>query len=352
MFDNKGRFIIDDYTKKSTFANFLPGISGKLGIPIWCYYVNRGQGVASFGVEDKQHSIMEFYPAHQSYELTKQLGFRTFLKIDGAYYEPFNDDISKKMFIGMNEFEVQETNSENKIKTSVLYFTLPKENLGGLVRKVTIKNLDTKEKSIEILDGMPAIIPYGVSLSAIKEMGQTVKAWMQVESVKEATPYFRVRVSMDDSAEVSKIEQGNFYLALDEDEQLLKPIVDPEVVFEYDTLMNKAVGFEKYDVDDLMAKKQVTQNNFPCSFFGKKVTLKPGEEIVINEVIGQVAKKSILKDFAKKCKAKEYFDEKYKQAVNSQMIYAMLFIQKQHHQFLMLIVIKHISIICSEADIL
>ncbi len=43
---------IYNYGKKSSFASFLPGISGVKGIPIWCYYVNRGQGVVSFGVDD------------------------------------------------------------------------------------------------------------------------------------------------------------------------------------------------------------------------------------------------------------------------------------------------------------
>ena len=43
------KFLIENYGKKSTFASFLPGISGEKGIPIWCYYVNRGQCVVSFG---------------------------------------------------------------------------------------------------------------------------------------------------------------------------------------------------------------------------------------------------------------------------------------------------------------
>ena len=42
-------FICRDYSKKPEFASFLPGIAGQYGIPLWCYYVNRGQGVVSFG---------------------------------------------------------------------------------------------------------------------------------------------------------------------------------------------------------------------------------------------------------------------------------------------------------------
>lgn len=57
--------VIEDYARKPVFASFLPGIAGLKGIPVWCLYVNRGQGIASFGTEDKDHSIMEFSPAHR-----------------------------------------------------------------------------------------------------------------------------------------------------------------------------------------------------------------------------------------------------------------------------------------------
>jgi len=55
MFDSRGRFIIEDYNQKPAFSSFLPGISGIYGIPLWCFYTNRGQAVASFGVENKNH---------------------------------------------------------------------------------------------------------------------------------------------------------------------------------------------------------------------------------------------------------------------------------------------------------
>ena len=71
-------YTIENYGTKPVFASFLPGIAGLHGIPIWCYYVNRGQGVASFGVENKDHAIMEFEPAHKAYQNVKRTGFRTF----------------------------------------------------------------------------------------------------------------------------------------------------------------------------------------------------------------------------------------------------------------------------------
>ena len=92
------KFLIENYGKKSTFASFLPGISGEKGIPIWCYYVNRGQCVVSFGVDNKDHSIMEFYPAHQAYQNVKTTGFRTFVKKDGKVTELFADE---NQFLGI-----------------------------------------------------------------------------------------------------------------------------------------------------------------------------------------------------------------------------------------------------------
>ena len=105
---SKDSFVMEDYGRKGTFASFLPGLSGLHGIPVWCFYVNRGQAVASFGVDTKQNSIMEFYPAHQAYQNVKTTGFRTFLKQEGNILEPFSDErFGARMEIGMNLLELE-----------------------------------------------------------------------------------------------------------------------------------------------------------------------------------------------------------------------------------------------------
>ena len=86
MLDKEMNYILEQYQQKSLFSSFLPGISGELGIPLWCYYVNRGQAISCFGVQDKNHGIMEFYPAHQAYERTSLMGFRTFFKDQWKLY--------------------------------------------------------------------------------------------------------------------------------------------------------------------------------------------------------------------------------------------------------------------------
>jgi hypothetical protein len=133
-----GRFVIQDYAAARPFASFLPGIAGPLGIPLWAFYVNRGQAITSFGVESKDKPIMEFQPANRAYRTTPYTGFRTFVKIQGQVYEPFapwQRAAPTRMCIGMNELELQETNPARGLQTNVLYFVLPGENLAGLVRR-------------------------------------------------------------------------------------------------------------------------------------------------------------------------------------------------------------------------
>lgn len=118
------KFLIENYGKKSTFASFLPGISGEKGIPIWCYYVNRGQCVVSFGVDNKDHSIMEFYPAHQAYQNVKTTGFRTFVKKDGSVTELFSDENQvHRMSIAMNGLEIEEENESLGITLKIAMFS-------------------------------------------------------------------------------------------------------------------------------------------------------------------------------------------------------------------------------------
>ena len=51
--DETNRFVITGYQQQRPFSSFLPGIAGRMGTPLWAFYVNRGQAMASFGVESK-----------------------------------------------------------------------------------------------------------------------------------------------------------------------------------------------------------------------------------------------------------------------------------------------------------
>ncbi|MFC6653698.1 hypothetical protein [Paenibacillus rhizoplanae] len=80
---DSGKFVIEQFHEGKPFASFLPGLAGLKGIPMWTFYVNRGQGISSFGVRDKNSPIMEFSPANISYKNVTSTGFRTFIKLKG-----------------------------------------------------------------------------------------------------------------------------------------------------------------------------------------------------------------------------------------------------------------------------
>src|SRR5882672_2052203 len=86
-------FVIENYNQARPFSSFLPGIAGLFGKPMWVFYTNRGQCIASFGIRNKNGAMLEFRPADKAYASTPLLGFRTFLRYKkaGAWhlYEPF-----------------------------------------------------------------------------------------------------------------------------------------------------------------------------------------------------------------------------------------------------------------------
>lgn len=308
------QFKLENFGKASTFASFLPGIAGVHGIPIWCMYVNRGQCVTSFGLDNKDHALMEFYPAHVAYQNVKRTGFRTFIRKAGKFHESFADESkATQMLISMNHLSIVECDEEAGLKTEVRYYTLPGEKVGALVRTVSITNLgDTAE--LEVLDGMPALIPYGVDMGSMKNMTQTAKAWMQVEDTETGIPYYRVRASMDDKAEISHIAGGNFSFAIEANGEKLTAVVDPALVFDYDNSLQTPVCFKEEGLDGLLAKKQITMNELPSAFFGMKRTLAKNESITIYEVIGQVESKEILHEFLSAKKDAAYFEAKAQEA--------------------------------------
>lgn len=321
-FDKENRFVIRDYNRSKPFASFLPGIAGKKGIPVWVFYVNRGQCIAAFGISNKDNAIMEFFPAFRSYQNVETVGFRTFIKVDGReFYEPFSahnrGETVQKMHIGMNELELRERSSESGIETNILYYTLPMEKIAALVRKVTIKNVSSTTRNLEILDGIPVLLPYGISDYGLKHVGNTLKAWMDVYRLGSLVPIFRLRSTTEDTVSVSEVEEGNFYLSLQSSggkAELIAPIVDPDLIFGTRTSMSFPEVFSQEALGDITAKSQISCNKVPCAFSPVKSCLKPGEETVFYSVTGHVADISVIDGFKKKIMDENYLAGKHHEA--------------------------------------
>ncbi|KAH8045921.1 hypothetical protein JL722_13973 [Aureococcus anophagefferens] len=270
-FDADGRFILPDFDTRKPFASFLPGIGGEWGMPMWAFYVNRGQGLAAFGVENKDKPLMEFTPANKAYLTTSTEGFRTMLKVsrDGGeptLAQPFfsvdDDAADRTMLIGMNELEIAEVDAATGLETRILYYTVPGEDFPALVRRVTITNLEDTEAAVDVDDGLARLEPFGVNSGQLAAMGRTLEGWMRVYNCGRdedsdvvdkgpcELPYFKLSASTADSAQVAMITEGNFAFGFveDGDESTLVPmIVDPDVVFGSDTTFREPLGFTDYD---------------------------------------------------------------------------------------------------------
>ena len=288
-------FKIENYHQKRPFSSFLPGIAGVNGIPLWAFYVNRGQGISGFGLQDKNHPIMAFTPANKAYESVSTSGFRTFVKIDGQGYEPFHGDnpYHASMKIDKDAFTISETHPKNGLKVTVKYFGLPEEPLAGLVRKVTFKNTSTESLTFEALDGLAEILPAGISNDVFKSLSNIMASWITVEHLDDQCGFFKLRSSTNDSSEVKAVTEGHFYLAVTENERI-KPIVDPKIIFSYNTAKTTPVNFQNGSIKDLKSQPQVTTNQIPCAFIPLEKTLAPGEEVTIYALVGHVKDYSIL----------------------------------------------------------
>ncbi len=240
-----GSFVIENYNQSKPFSSFFPGIAGVWGIPMWVFYVNRGQCIASFGVEAKDKAIMEFQPANKSYRLTSLQGFRTFIKLTSGsktvYWEPFQcylegTNFKKKqtLTITAHDLTLQEVNYDLGVTAKVNYFTLPEEPYAGLVRCITIQNTGKKSYQAELVDGLPALVPFGLTDVLNKNISRTVEAWVKVRNLDKKAPYYQLNVEVSDTPVVTHIEEGNFFFSFDpqsKNKALLDPIIDYSHVF-------------------------------------------------------------------------------------------------------------------------
>jgi hypothetical protein len=168
------------------------------------------QAIASFGIESKDHPILEYQPANKAYQTVAQTGFRTFIKlvnqplmdqpISGGpqplLYEPFSPLApggQPDLHIAPNEITLVEESPAHGLVVQVRYFILPGEPFAALARQLTLTNCGPAPLVAEVLDGLPVLVPHGVNNFLLKEMGRTTEAWMSVLYTQDGPPFYRVR---------------------------------------------------------------------------------------------------------------------------------------------------------------
>ncbi|KAL7571991.1 hypothetical protein ACA910_001648 [Epithemia clementina (nom. ined.)] len=346
LFDSLNRYVLEDYDAKSTWTSFLPGVAGYFGKPVWAFYVNRGQAIATFGTESKDYPILEFNPANKAYQLTPFLGFRTFVRgsrggMGGSSFEtePFapstartmaedsagiNDSLPKRiLFVGTNEVEIQEIDGINGLGTNVQYFVLPEEDYASLVRRTTFSNLGDTALTFEALDGLARMEPYGGALDwGLKNMGKTLEGWMGVyfEQKGDLTkPFYKLSTETSDSAQIKIEENGHYCVSFIEDawqQSPLLPIVyDTAKVFGKDTSFNKPRGWMASSVEEILSNDQFGWAKTSSAFAAlTDITLKPGENITIATVFGKATHISEVGRMASHMTTPGYIARKFERA--------------------------------------
>lgn len=315
-------FVIEDYNQKKPFSSFLPAVSGLYGKPMWAYYVNRGQCMATFGVNNKDYSIMEFQPANKAYRQTALQGFRSFMKIkrtDGCtvFYEPFRDmqadktqKVSQRMKITSYDFKLEDVNETLGIRTEVMFCTLPDENIPALIRQVKVENIGPTPVSVEIADGMTVIIPYYLINADMKNESNLRQAWMSAD-MDEGLAFYRIKALPYDTAETVLLEGGNFYLNFNFEEEKLnisKTIVDPSLIFGNVTDFTYPAAFVADDFS--IPEEQVSVGYTPCAFGCKTLNLQPGESDVTDTLIGSAPSFERYQAFLKDKIKPDYIERK------------------------------------------
>ncbi len=312
------QFIIENYDNQKPFSSFLPGIAGLKGIPLWVYYTNRGQGIAGFGVENKNGSIFDFVPANVAYKRTELQGFRTFIKINDQVHEVFSsisdDVVERRMLIESNSLGFEEINKTLGVKVNVTYFTATEAPYAGLIRKLTLTNLEGTSKSLEVVDGLMTIWPYKNDDVIIKTMSNLAVAWFEAYNTDKNMPFFRNRSTTNDSAEVGAVEAGHFYAAFSSVNKGPLPVIfDPDILFGEQTSLIKPMAFMKKTLPELLAQDQVSANKLPCAFCAFDGDLN--ETLTITSVIGKMASVDQLNQLSADFSV-DYFDQMAQKATD------------------------------------
>jgi hypothetical protein len=318
----QNEFVIENYNSAPTFSSFFPGIAGVFGCPMWVFYANRGQCITSAGVKDKNGAIIEFQPANKAFRISSLEGFRTFIKIDGRFYEPFSERTAYKreMRITPDQLKIVEINTDLKLKVEVGYFTVANESFPALARTVKVSNLSAKKRTVEIIDGLPVMIPFGFEDSLLKRLSQTIEAWCSVENLDEGAPFCKLKVRPADAAETNVLKEGNFFISLASQEGRDLPvamIINPAAVFGENTSLELPVNFLETARFKPRADRY-TEGFTPCAFAFKRLELQRHGAAELCSLFGHVENLDLLHHISRRASSREYFSEKA--VANSQLI--------------------------------
>ena len=249
---------IKDFSHAKKFASFLPMIAGEDGKPLWLFYVNEGQCIASFGVNDKETPLLPFYSATLSYQNTALKCFRTIVYLGNTIVEPFIDKGETELKIERSKISIS---FENKLlRMDVTYSTISHKPYPGLIRKVSIKN-KTDKKIDAVIDGLPIYLPKGLNNYSYTQMTTLATACCKVDFVNDI-PFFKyTNKGADNSIYLSDDSGSTFFTYLNNKNKII-PIIDKDIVFKNESMT------EIYKNNEVLQRlsTQIPANKIPSAF--------------------------------------------------------------------------------------
>ena len=289
---------------------------------MWVFFANRAQCICSMGTGGKDGAIMEFQPANKAYVLARTHGFRTFLKVkqDGKtyFYEPFQDrgiyDTENIMSMGNPDLYLEEKNHSLKISIGVHYFCLPQEPFSALQRRLVVKNEGEQPVSVQLLDGLPYILPYGITEGQIKEISNTIQAWMRVTNLAAGMPFYKLKMLIADKPLVTGVEKGNFYIGYhyDNGRKLVRPVIDPQLIFGPEMDLCCPGRFFR-EQEFIVPQNQISSGITPSAMGLVDFNLAGGQKKNIYSMIGH-ANSSQLEEIKKRLLDQSYFNDKLEES--------------------------------------
>lgn len=307
------RFLVEGYPWAKAFSNFLPGIAGKWGVPLWAYYVSQGQAICSVGLRDKDGQILEFQSFNLAMARVAREGFRTFLRLDGGeVYEPFqkraDPAIVQTMEVAPAELTLRERNLRLGLEVEVVYFGLPNLRVAGLARLVFVRDRSGRARRLEWVDGAARVLPMGLDQTRIKGVARHVEAMMGV-AARCGVPLFRLKQSAEDSERVGAVEGGHFYAV--PGSPLGKGLVtDPDVVFGEGMLLDHPWPFARGGARAVLAADEHRDTKTPCAFAVRTARLGAHGEERLQAVLGGVRRDEDLDELAAQLRAPSFLLEK------------------------------------------
>jgi len=211
------------------------------------------------------------------------------------------------MSITPYDLTIYEVNNTLNIACKVNYFTLPNEPIGALIRVLFIKNLKNKDIDLEIIDGIPQFLPYGLTNEVMKNMSRTIEAWYRVDNGENNAPFYRLYTTFQDVTEVEIIKNGHFYFSFVEDNKLLPIIVEPSLIFYPADDFSYPFNFAK---EDFKINTLFYGDRTPSAFSYSQISLSPYEEKSIISIIGRSDSVERLNSIINGYSKKEFIERK------------------------------------------